>query len=95
MTIDLYVAADFSKWLAVYGNIGLVGRLSTYPEQKRLEKNYRKQDAISVGGGIQVTLVSHIVIGFGYNGLVSTGDTPDDPTYHTIRSVVGQLGWRF
>lgn len=94
ISVDMYVAADFSKWIAAYMNIGLVGRLGTYQVSPEVLKRYEKHSIMSVGGGFQISLASHLVLGIGYNALVDLPEEEGGMTYNTIQSVVAQLGYR-
>ncbi len=94
ISVDMYVAADFSNWIAAYMNIGLVGRLGTYQVSREVMERYQKHSVMSIGGGFQISLASHLVLGIGYNALVDLPEEEGGMTYHTIQSVVGQLGYR-
>jgi opacity protein-like surface antigen len=92
-TVDLYLAFDLCSWLAIYGNAGFVGRIATYKTDSEILRNYQKHKTMSIGGGFQVSLASHLMLGVGYNGFIDAEDT--GPMYNSIQSVVGQVGYRF
>jgi hypothetical protein len=93
-SIDFYLTADFNNWLAFYGNIGAVPRLATYKVSEEVAKNYRKHDVMSFGGGWQFSLVSHLMLGIGYSGIVDMATSNSNSNYNTIHSIVAQVGYR-
>jgi hypothetical protein len=93
-SLDLYLAIDFNNWLALYGNIGAVPRLVTYKVPEDVAKNYQKHDVMSVGGGWQFSLVSHLMLGIGYSGVVDMATSNSQSNYNTIHSIVAQVGYR-
>lgn len=94
MSVDGYLAIDFSDWLTMYGNVGLIARLGTYRTSEDIARKYQKHGAYSVGGGFQISLASHLMLGIGYNGVVDVPEYDGGPTYNTIRSIVAQVGYR-
>jgi hypothetical protein len=90
VSVDMYMAIDFSRWLGIYGNVGFMGRLATYKGRN----SFPSDDVISVGGGFQISLASHLMLGVGYNALVTSPEVTGDPTYDPIQSVVAQVGYR-
>jgi hypothetical protein len=93
-SVDIYLAIDFNNWLALYGNIGAVPRLATYKVDQEVAKNYQKHDVMSVGGGWQFSLVSHLMLGIGYSGVVDMATSDSKSNYNTIHSIVAQVGYR-
>jgi hypothetical protein len=95
-TLDFYLAADFNETFAIYGNVGYVGRAMTYNSQEKFLAGYKEPDPVSVGGGVQLTLVTHVVLGAGFNAILPTVDSDNNKhRQNPITSVVAQLGWRF
>ena len=94
ITIDAYFAADVGSWLALYGNIGFAGRLRTYVTTPEIARAFDRPNGMSLGGGVQVSLASHIVLGVGYNGIIDIPDKSWMPSYTTIHTIVAQLGYR-
>ena len=92
---DIYLAADFSDWFALYGNIGYAGRLTTYKEQREQLRDSPQRDFLSLGGGLQLSIASHLVLGAGYNLIIDTPDYQGDPTDDPIQSAIAQVGYRF
>lgn len=94
ISMDSYLIIDFNHWLAIYGNLGLIARLGTYRTSEEIARNYEKHTAVSVGGGFQVSLASHLMLGIGYNGVVDLPKRESGSTYNTISSIVAQAGYR-
>lgn len=92
---DIYLAADLSDWFALYGNVGYAGRMTTYSDQRELLRKSPQRDFLSVGGGLQISLASHLMFGGGYNLLIDTADYQGDPTDKPIQSAIAQVGYRF
>ena len=93
---DAYIIVDIRDWLAAYGSVGAVGRLQTYSDQAKLNPDFKEPDPVSVGGGVQAVVSSHILFGVGYNVILPTVDSDNNKNRHrAITSFVGQLGWRF
>ncbi|MBS1910894.1 MAG: hypothetical protein JST22_02800 [Bacteroidetes bacterium] len=94
ISVDVYAVVDFNNWLAMYANTGLVGRLGTYRTSEEVRRNAQPHDMLSVGGGFQISLAAHLMLGIGYNGILDIPDYQGGPTYNTIHSVVAQVGYR-
>jgi|GEM_PF-7021660 len=94
ISVDMYLAADLSNWFAIYGNLGLVGRLGTYNAPQQVIQNYLKHSVMSVGGGVQISVASHLVAGLGYNRMIDLPEHEGGATYRPIHSIVAQLGYR-
>lgn len=94
-SFDGYLVVDCTRWLALYGSLGLGARLRTY-EQEGTERRetFPPGPLLSAGGGVQLSLVSHVMLGIGCNFLIEVPENEGDPTHRTIPSVVAQLGYR-
>jgi len=90
ISIDGYLAIDFSKWMAVYVNGGFMGRLATYNNPL----SFPKETVVSCGGGFQISLASHLILGIGYNALLTVPEHEGSSSFDPIHSIVGQVGYR-
>lgn len=94
-SFDAYLTIDCTRWLAIYGNIGVGAWLRTYEqpgvEQKR---TFPSGALVSLGGGMQISLASHVMLGIGGNALLDTPEKEGGPVYKPIPSVVAQVGYR-
>lgn len=94
ISVDLYLLGDFTTWLSVYGNIGVVSRLGSYRGSGSVTPMFHNSAAMSAGCGFQISIASHVMVGFGYNGAIDFHDETIAPRYPTINALVAQVGYR-
>lgn len=91
------ISVKITKWLLISGFSGYVARLTTYPEQESMNAAYtpieKTQGAFSVGGMLQTTLASHVVLGGGYRWIFTTRRSGLE--YDPLYGAVGAVGWQF